>query len=174
VVAYFFPLTLFHADYDHLRTQEFRLNPTVVFSPTAWKARKMETWGTVDVMRGWRLSAGYSKLHRSLEPKPGSVDTAALATVGSDPAQRWTLRSSHDLPGQVEFDAIVRHASALANPRVPGYVAVDVRLGWSPRSDLELSVAGQNLFDPGHGEFANAATRSELGRTVFFRVLGRF
>jgi len=171
-----FSLTVFHADYDHLRTQEFRLNPTVVFFANGMEGKEdgVETWGTVDVMRGWRLSAGYSKLHRSLELKPGSVDTAALATVGSDPAQRWTLRSSHDLPGQVEFDAIVRHASALANPRVPGYVAVDVRLGWSPRSDLELSVAGQNLFDPGHGEFANAATRSELGRTVFFRVLGRF
>ena len=68
-----YSLTAFHADYDHLRTQEFRLNPTVVFFANGMEGKEdgVETWATFDVARGWRLSAGYSLLDRSLKLKPG-------------------------------------------------------------------------------------------------------
>jgi hypothetical protein len=35
-------------------------------------------------------------------------------------------------------------------------------------------VTGQDLFDKGHGEFANVATRTEIGRGVFVNVVRRF
>jgi iron complex outermembrane receptor protein len=56
---------------------------------------------------------------------------------------------------------------------VPAYLAVDLRVGWKPREQVELSMAGQNLFGT-HSEFAGPSTRSELGPSVFFKILGRF
>jgi iron complex outermembrane receptor protein len=84
------------------------------------------------------------------------------------------LRSSLDLPYQSEVDVTVRHVSALANPEVPAYTTGDLRYGWRPRRDLELSVTGQNLFGGEHAEFSAPATRSQFGRSVLFKVLGRF
>jgi iron complex outermembrane receptor protein len=49
-----------------------------------------------------------------------------------------------------------------------------MRLSWRPRADLELSVTGQNLVGPAHGEFTPLTTRTAFGRAVFFQVVGRF
>ncbi len=61
----------------------------------------------------------------------------------------------------------VRGVAALSDPSVPRYTAVDLRVGWKPLPDVELSVAGRNLGDRGHGEFNAVATRIEIGRSVF-------
>jgi iron complex outermembrane receptor protein len=84
------------------------------------------------------------------------------------------LRSSLDLPYQSEVDVTVRQVSALSNPTVPAYTTGDIRYGWRPRRDLDLSVTGQNLFGGRHAEFSAPATRSELGPSVFFKILSRF
>jgi len=43
-----------------------------------------------------------------------------------------------------------------------------------PRDDVELSLTSQNLFDPGHGEFTEVSTRTEIGRSWFFELLWRW
>jgi len=116
-----------------------------------------------------------SALRERLQLKPGSNDaTAVSAQQGRDPALTWMLRSSLDISAQSEFDLTLRRVSALSNPAVPDYMAVDARFGWKPRRDLELSVTGQNLFGSGHGEFTDVATRTQLQRSVFFKALTRF
>ena len=134
----------------------------------------VEMWGSYQAASSWRLSAGMTSLRERLTLKPGSNDAAAPGGAGRDPAMTWRLRSSLDLPRQSELDVTMRHVSALANPEVPAYTAVDVRVAWRPRQDLELSVTGQNLFDSGHGEFTDVSTRTEIGRSVFFKILSRF
>jgi len=57
---------------------------------------------------------------------------------------------------------------------VPAYPAVDVRLGWRPRPEWELSLTGQNLLGNGHAEFTALATRTEVRRAVFLEVVNRF
>ena len=122
-----------------------------------------------------RLSAGFSGLRERLTLKPGSHDTSnALQQQGRDPAQSWMLRSSMDLPYQTELDLGVRHVSALSTPTVPAYTAVDLRYGWRPNRNLELSITGQNLFGNGHAEFSDALTRSVVDRNVFFKAVLRF
>jgi iron complex outermembrane receptor protein len=99
--------------------------------------------------------------------KPGSNDAAAVGTAGRDPASAWLLRSSLNPFARTELDVTVRGVAALANPEVPRYTAVDLRLGWRPRPDLELSLAGRNLTDRGHGEFTSVDTRAEIGRSAY-------
>src|SRR5205823_415778 len=113
-------------------------------------------------------------LRERLTLKAGSNDANAPLGSGRDPAETLLLRSSFDFPGQTELDLTLRHVSALSSPTVPTYTALDLRLGWRLRPDIELSVTGQNLCDSGHGEFSDVLTRTELGRSVFFKIAARF
>jgi iron complex outermembrane receptor protein len=170
-----YSITVYHTDYDHLHTLELAPSRTSVIFANQMQghANGIETWGTYQAASFWRLSAGFVQLSQKLQLKPGSLDPQSALAAGRDPAQSWTLRSSMDLPYQTELDAIARHVTALSNPSVPAYLAVDLRVGWKPREQVELSMAGQNLFGT-HSEFAGPSTRSELGPSVFFKILGRF
>lgn len=169
-------VTAFHARYDDLRTQEIAPSRTSLFFANGMEGSTtgIETWATWQVASNWRLSGGFTALRERLRLKPGSNDVNAVHSAGNDPANTWQLRSSHDLSDRSEFDLTVRHVSALANPVVPSYTAVDMRVGWKPRPDIEISVTGQNLFGGGHGEFTNVATRTQLERSAFVKVLYRY
>ena len=172
-----YSVTVFHSDYDRLHTQEIAPSRTFLFFGNGMEGKStgVEMWGTYQASRAWRLSAGFSGLRERLTLKPGSHDTSnALEQQGRDPAQSWMMRSSMDLPYQTELDLGVRHVSALATPTVPAYTAVDLRYGWRPNRNLELSITGQNLFGNGHAEFSDALTRSVVERNVFFKAVFKF
>jgi iron complex outermembrane recepter protein len=97
---------------------------------------------------------------------PGSRDVSGLQAAGNDPNQWFTLRSNMTL-GRVELDVDLRQVSALPNPRVPGYGALDIRVGWHVTDQLELSVVGSNLTNRRHVEFGAYPARSEIPRTVY-------
>jgi iron complex outermembrane receptor protein len=56
------------------------------------------------------------------------------------------------------------------NAAVPGYTAVDARLGWRVSRSLELSLSAENLFDAQHAEFNTA---SNYRRSFFVKALWR-
>jgi iron complex outermembrane receptor protein len=172
-----YSITAFHAAYDHLRTTEVASNRRSFFLGNGMEGTTsgVEVWSTYQAARAWRLSAGFSGLRERLRIKPGSNDTTSVSSQeGKDPARSWRLRSSLDFPYGIELDVIGRRVSELTSPVVPGYTVVDVRCGWRPRRDLEVSLAAQNLFDHGHGEFTAAATRTEFRRSVFIKISSRF
>jgi len=53
---------------------------------------------------------------------------------------------------------------------VPSYTALDLRLGWQLSSNVDLSIAAQNLLGSGHGEFTDVATRTDFKRAVFLKL----
>jgi iron complex outermembrane receptor protein len=172
-----YSITTFYTAYDHLRTTETAPNRRSLFLGNGMKgtASGVEIWSTYQAARTWRLSAGFTGLRERLRLRPGSTDVNAVSSQeGKDPAQTWRLRSSLDLPKQTEFDVIVRRVSALSNPIVPSYLALDLRYGWRSLSGLELSITGQNLAGNGHAEFGAPATRTELRRGVFLKIVSRF
>jgi iron complex outermembrane receptor protein len=174
-----YSLTAFQARYDDLRTQQLVLSPTphVIFSNgMEGRVSGVEMWGVLQPAAHWRLQGGFTRLWQDLRLKPGSTDAlAADAVEGANPRRHAVLRSSLDLPRGVELDLAARYVSRLPGLAVPGYVAVDLRLGWQPHPDLELSLGVQNLFDRDHGEFTITAPvlRSEFGRTAFLRLILR-
>ena len=166
--------TLFFSRYDRLRTLEpNRHGPGSVFENLAdGSTRGLEAWATWQVTDSWRLSGGGVTQRISTSLMPDSHDlsgTTGLFT--SDPNHYWSVRSSHDLGNRQEFDIILRHVGALPKPAVPAYTAVDARYGWRIRPGLELSLIGQNLFDPRHAEFGSAPLRSEYERALAVRVV---
>jgi iron complex outermembrane recepter protein len=59
---------------------------------------------------------------------------------------------------------------------VPAYVRTDARLGWRLTRGAEISLAGQNLLDGRHLEFAatDYLQPSEPGRAVQLKVTWAF
>lgn len=173
-----YSVTAFYTEYNHLRTFELGSGPS---GPFVFLANEMEgstsgieMWATYQASENWRLSAGYTALDKKLRLKPGSNDVNdSVHNEGNDPDYTWNLRSTHNLFEKCELDVMVRGVASLPSPEVPAYVAADLRLGWKPRRDLELSITGQNLFDSAHAEFSDPSTRSEFGRSVFLKLLWR-
>lgn len=128
----------------------------------------------------WRVAAAYSYLQISLQ-RDGSLDPTTIQTSeGSSPHHQASLRSTMDLPRGLELDGWLRYVDNLPAIAVESYVTADVRLGWRPTRSLELSVAGQNLAQPHHGEFAGGSfglaqdKRLEVQRSVYGRVTWRW
>jgi iron complex outermembrane receptor protein len=54
---------------------------------------------------------------------------------------------------------------------------VDIRLSWQPRSNIELSLVGQNLVEPRHLEFAPTQVitpQREVERSFYGQITWRF
>lgn len=173
-----YAVTVFHADYDHLHTQELAPSGTSLFFANRMegRVRGLELWSTYQASAAWRVHLGANRLWQNFRLKPGSNDTAdsPARAEGGNPERQVLLRSAWDLPGQTDLNVTARYVSRLSQPIVPSYRAVDIRFGWRPNAALELSITGQNLFGPRHGEFSAESTRSAFGRAVFVELLGRF
>jgi len=162
-----YSVTLFHHDYDHLRTQE--LDPTrsyLVFgSLMEGSASGIEAWGNWQAMPRWRLSAGWTALHQRLRLKPGSNDLGGLAAARRDPSHTWQLRSNFNIDDAREIDVTLRRVGEMPASRLPSYTALDARFGWRLRPGLALSVVGENL-NGGHAEFGSTTYWAEFERRV--------
>jgi iron complex outermembrane recepter protein len=102
----------------------------------------------------WRLRGSYSYLHIDLNKEASSLDPSSVnSTQGSSPHHQVEIQSSLDLPRKLEFDQTFRYVSALPAQLVGAYTTADVRFSWHATRSLDLSVVGQNLFQPHHPEF---------------------
>jgi iron complex outermembrane receptor protein len=172
-----YAVTLFYSDYDRLRTLE--PNPRgagAVFlnmaEGTTYGAELSTTW---DVRPDLRLTLGHVMHRLDLHAKPGSRDgSAATGFATNDPSSWSLLRASWDVSPSVELDLTARRVGALPRPVVPSYTAVDLRLGWELRDDLELSLLARNLFAGGHAEFGAPGVRPVMERSVLARLSWRF
>ncbi len=122
----------------------------------------------------WRLRGSYSYLHMVLDRGPNSLDIGtAPITEGTSPQHQVLIQSGWDLPKRFSFDFDYRFVSKLASQGIPAYSTAEARLAWMPNSHLELSVVGDNLFQPYHYEFPSdpgpnvAIKRSVYGRVVW-------
>ena len=116
-----------------------------------------------------------------LRVKSGSFDLNNALNETTDPKNQYSVRSSMDLPHNVELDAGFRWVDRLPAHDVatlvyvPSYGELDVRLAWRPTDSLELSVTGQNLLRERHLEYVIASPnpREEILRGVYGRIACR-
>ena len=108
----------------------------------------------------WRLQLGYTYLYqdttwegtRVFNPN-GNLNQVSLFSS-------WNL--SHDLEldiwwRYVNQNGSVRTLSSSGNVKIDPYSSLNLRLGWRPRKDLELSLVGANLFNAAHLETVQEA-----------------
>lgn len=127
-------------------------------------------------VRWWILSAGVTYLDENLKLERGSTDQVGVdnPTLRNDPDYHWSLRSSFDLPNDIELDLSLFRVGSLPQPVVPGYTELDVRLAWHATPRIELSLVGRNLLYGSHPEYGDPLPRSEIERNVYGQVRWRF
>ena len=100
------------------------------------------------------LKATYSYVSLNLEDKPTKSKTSYVASYEeSSPHNEATAQILFNLPKGFEFDPTYRYVGALPALSVKAYQTADARLGWHFAKKFDLSVTGQNLFQPRHSEF---------------------
>ena len=82
-----------------------------------------------------------------------------------------------DLPRNVDFDALLRWVDTLRTNdgatvgTVPSYFELNLRIGWRPTKNIELSLVGENLLHDHHPEFGfPSPSREEISRSVYAKV----
>jgi iron complex outermembrane receptor protein len=177
-------LSVFYNDYDNIRsTTPGRAGfPNFGFPLVFQNNLEGETYGlesstSYQVLDWWRLHAGYDLLEEHLRVKPGQVDFSDAHNETADPQNQFSLRSSMDLPQNVELDAGLRWVDKLhinngpTLGTVPSYFELDARLGWNPTKRLEFSIVGQNLLHNHHAEYGfPGPTQEEIERSVYGKV----
>jgi iron complex outermembrane receptor protein len=124
----------------------------------------------------WRLRGSYSFLNMNLSRSPGTaLGGSPESVVGSSPRHQATAQSSIDLSKRLQFDLVYRYVSALPAVSAPAYSTGDARVAWRLNPHVELSVAGRNLLQPQHIEYAGdpglpvGIRRSVFASVAFFR-----
>jgi iron complex outermembrane receptor protein len=107
------------------------------------------------ITKFWQLRPSWSYLQMDITRAPHSLDVGTAPGInGSSPRHEVTVQSSLDISKMLTFDFTYRYVSALPGQMVPAYSTGDAALAWRIRPELELSLVGQNLFQPDHFEFA--------------------
>ena len=172
-----FDISCFYNDYDNL-IESFI--PPGSFFPTIEQFRKAQTYGvepsfTAQVQPWWKLTGSYSLLETHTDNAGVSVGFTALIPPqeAPGPTNQFSLRNSFDLPNHISIDVGGRFVDQIAEAN--GYFVADVRVGWKPTDNWEVSVVGQNLLDANHvespGNFGNSAY---VGPEVYGKVVFKF
>jgi iron complex outermembrane receptor protein len=170
-------IATFFNDYDELRTVEPIAGQPGQFvilnemSAETYGAEFSLMWQAADF---WRLRGGYTFLEKNISLT--GADFNQGRGEGNDPHHQFLVQSTLDLPGDLEFDTVLRYVDNLnqLGPTVPSYTALDLRLAWAPNERWEVSVAGQNLLDKQHPEFGTPASRQEIPRSVYGKVTWKY
>lgn len=167
-------ISTFYNVYDQLRSLEPTGGGLVVGNMMEGNTYGVETWGSYGISEWWQLKAGYTYFKKDLHLKPGSGDTISLKSADTDPGHQFSVRSLMNLAHGLDLDIALRSVGDLPGSGVPGYVALDGRLGWKISKSTEASLSAFNLLDKRHPEFGAAPARSELGRTFYGEILWNF
>jgi iron complex outermembrane recepter protein len=161
-------VALFHNQYDNLTSIGSSLTISVENSPSPTHLLAIVPWGNGikgttnggEIAPDWKatrwleLKGSYSYTSLDLRNKLGNTDIATVLTdEGSSPRHQVVVQSLFNLPMGFELDPTYRYVSALPALSVKAYTTMDVRLGWHLTRNLQLSLVGQNLFQPEHVEF---------------------
>jgi iron complex outermembrane receptor protein len=103
----------------------------------------------------WRLRGSYSYLNMNLSRAPGTSLGGTPANIeGASPRHEGNIESAFDLGSKVKLDLVYRYVSGLPAVNAPAYSTGDARISWQFHPHIEFSLAGRNLLQPWHVEYA--------------------
>ena len=171
-------LSTFYNVYDNLRSVEpgpppFGI-PLTFANGVKGKTYGIELSATHQVTGWWNLRGGYTFLNKELKVKTDSKDMNGGSAESNDPKHQFLIQSSMHLPGQIDFGIDFRYIDKLPKPKVPGYMGMDMRIGWTIRKVVELSLTGQNLLQSRHAEFIpSSPSPREIQRSIYGKIICR-
>ena len=184
-------LSVFHSEYNDLQSFTAPMFSTAATPPPPHQLLTIQYGNSIagatngfelapswQAAAWWRLRGSYSYAAIDMHARAPSSDISATGSVttyeGSTPRHQVQVQSTFNLPAGFEFDQFYRYASALPAQKVNDYHTLDARLGWRTKWGVELSLVGQNLFQPRHVEWGTGdPSQSLVGirRAVYGRIL---
>lgn len=124
------------------------------------------------VTNNFDLTAGYTFFNLKLD----QGDPYGFEYAGKTPRHQFNVRSNWLLPNNVEWNNSAYFVDSLSRPNINQYLRFDTRLAWKPIESLELSIVGQNLFDPHHQEFSAYTFQgnSQIPRSIYGNIAWKF
>ena len=154
------------------------LLPVLINNANAQRSFGAEGSMNLNLASWWKLSAAETWQQVNQINTVGGVSKSSIGQQFSleTPHQMFNVRSTFLLPRNVEFDIGSYYVSKLVEQQVPSYTRLDVRLGWRPSPQLELSLGGQNLLQDHHLEYGPVLGLSptEARRNAYARATWRF
>lgn len=137
-----------------------------------------ETYGvemaaTLDATDWWRLNGSVAWFQMDLRKDAISTDQNVAGFEGNDPEWQASLRSHMDLPSNWEFDQMLYYVDALKSQQVKSYIRLDLRLGWRPVKNVELSLVGQNVLDSQHQEWGDDRIQTNDRNLIEHSIFGK-
>lgn len=128
-----------------------------------------------------RLSAGYTFAQIDARPTlpntliPADFNTEGDLDIEGEPDHILNARSYLNLTPNLQLDSLFYLVSKNTTRNLPLYTRFDLRLGWRPNKNVDISLVGQNLFDPSHAESNELLERdSETQRSFYGKATFRF
>jgi iron complex outermembrane receptor protein len=164
-------LATYYNFYDDIRSVEpVATNLFVIQNRNGAETFGIELSGRYRATDFWTVRGGYTYLNKRVFRTDGGFDINDGRAEGNDPEHQVLVQSMLDLPRGFQFDVSARYVDGLPSPEVPSYFTFDARLAWWPKTNLEVSVVGQNLWNQRHSEFGSPGARHEIPRSVFGKV----
>ncbi len=175
-----FDVTAFYNLYDNLLgTKRVAVTPLPTFQFVNNKEARthgVEVAANVQVFESWQIRGAYTYLNIDVETEAGALGLPDVDEQGN-PHHQASIRSLVSLPFNVELDSWVRYVDALPSQSIPSYWELDLRVGWKPWKDVEISLVGQNLLDKHHPEMASSFLQTqatEVQRSMYGKITWNF
>jgi len=178
--------TVFYNEYLNLKTTEpaasylvagapgYRVLPQVFSNKAGATTHGIEWSGNWRPADKWRIKAAYTRLRMDIRRDAGSGDAAIEREVGLSPQNQLQFQVFNSPTDNLDLSAALYYVDSLPRQNLPAYTRFDARAGWRVRRDLELSLTGHNLFDPGHTEFGSIAGNIEIPRSIYGAATWKF
>ncbi|MCP4714756.1 MAG: TonB-dependent receptor [Deltaproteobacteria bacterium] len=200
-------IAVFYNDYDRLMTHEsadpflntalippsfHMVTPYLIDNQLRGETYGIELSAQWHPLTWWRLHASYSYLQMQLHDKNSSF-VLAEEHEGLSPHNQFSLRSSMDLPFDLELDIFLRYVDSLPGSQVElfsddanqllskqqinSYFEMDLRISWHPLATTEVTFIGRNLLDRQHTEhisYAMGVPETEISRSFYAKITYRF
>lgn len=127
----------------------------------------------------WRVSAGYAFVNIEFDEGGIIGDGDGPDKEAETPENHLIARSLMTLPGNLEFDSVLRFVDRLpiSGRQIDSYFELDLRLGWRADKNLDIEIVGQNLLHNQHSEFVSEfvdRSVTDIERGVFGKVTWRY
>ncbi len=126
---------------------------------TSWGVELAMNWVAFD---WWTLGGTYTYLQVSGDDPvvegsltPGGESSAEETNY---PEHQAGLNSKMNLPHDVQFDAYAYYMDEIPNQATDSRVRLDLRLGWTPSENFDVSLVGQNLLYDEEPEWGSQLT----------------
>ena len=120
-----------------------------------------------EVSETWKLALAYTS-HRGEDYDQNNNKTITRGI----PQQNAHLRSYWDISDDFELDTMIYYVDDMKGGlNIPDYTRLDIRLGWHPSSQIQLSLLLMNLLDKSHPEnFESNKVNTGSERSAFLNA----